>query len=177
MSHPAPETGSDRGLVWASEEVTDRIAQEVSPQPGLSNRIALAVPTAFVLAWPPAFLGLALTTLVAPSATDDASVWRVAFWALQFAGLTALAAAVSAALRRSAEPEVDSSPRRIALRIAGHALVTVACAGLVLALAGLSAGQIATLAAVLVVVLHLLPMTVARLLFRFRRRGAAGPAA
>ncbi|MEV2238254.1 hypothetical protein [Micromonospora sp. NPDC049891] len=177
MSHPAPGTGSEGKLVWASEEVIARIGQEVNPQPSLSNRIALAVPTAFVLAWPAAFLGLAVTTLIAPSATDDASVWRVAFWALQFAGLTALAAAVSAALRRSAEPEVAPSPRRIALRVAGHALVTVVCAGLVLTLAGLSGGQIATLAAVLVVVLHLLPMTVARLLFRLRRRGAAGPSA
>ncbi|GIJ22484.1 hypothetical protein [Micromonospora lutea] len=84
---------------------------------------------------------------------------------------------VSAALRRPVEPAADPSPRRLALRIAGHASVTVASAALVLALAGLSGGRIATLAAVLVVVLHLLPMAVARLVFRRRRRRSAEPSA
>ncbi|MEV4711190.1 hypothetical protein [Micromonospora sp. NPDC049374] len=177
MAHPAPETGSEHQLVWAPGEVMARIEQEVRPQPSLPGRIALAAPTAFVLTWPPSFVVFALATLVAPSVTDEAGVGRVALWALQFAGLTAVAAAVGAALRRSGEPDMNLSPGRIVVRIAGHALVTVVCAGVVLAVAGLSVGQYATLTAVLVVVLHLLPMTVARLLFRLRRRGSAGPSA
>ncbi|GIJ35546.1 hypothetical protein ACIBQ2_14605 [Micromonospora sediminimaris] len=177
MATPAPEAGSEHQLVWAPGEVMTRIEQEVRPQPSLPRRIALAASGAFVLSWPPTFVVFALATFVAPSVTDEAGVGRVALWALQFAGLTAVAAVVGAVLRRSAEPELDPSPGRIALRIAGHALVTVACAGLVLALAGLSVGQYATLTATLVVVLHLLPMAVARLLFRLRRRGSASPSA
>ncbi|WBB46719.1 hypothetical protein O3597_16155 [Verrucosispora sp. WMMA2044] len=177
MAQPAPEAGTDGKLVWAPDEVAARIRQEVTPEPSLPSRVALAVLAAFVLTWPPTFVVFALATLVAPAATDEAGVGRVALWALQFAGLTAVAAAAGAALRRSTEAEVDPSPRRIALRIAGQTLVTVACAGLVLALAGLSVGQYAMLTAALVVVLHLLPMTVARLLFRLRRRRSASPSA
>ncbi len=175
MAQPAPEAGTDGKLVWAPDEVAARIRQEVTPEPSLPSRVALAVLAAFVLTWPPTFVVFALATLVAPAATDEAGVGRVALWALQFAGLTR--GGGGAALRRSTEAEVDPSPRRIALRIAGQTLVTVACAGLVLALAGLSVGQYAMLTAALVVVLHLLPMTVARLLFRLRRRRSASPSA
>ncbi|NGM11483.1 hypothetical protein ENC19_01690 [Verrucosispora sp. CWR15] len=120
MAQPAPEAGTDGKLVWAPDEVAARIRQEVTPEPSLPSRVALAVLAAFVLTWPPTFVVFALATLVAPAATDEAGVGRVALWALQFAGLTMIAAAAGAALRRSTEAEVDPIARQITLRIAGQ---------------------------------------------------------
>jgi hypothetical protein len=158
-------------LVWASDEVIARIGQQVQPEMSLPRRIALTATSAFVFTWIPACAVFAATTVTAPSVTDGASVGRTAFWALQFAILMAVAATVTNLRRRAAKPDAagtDTSTRGIVLRLAINALVTGACAWLVLAMQGLSAGQTASLAAVLIVVLHLLPMVVARLL---QRRG------
>ncbi|WP_216592557.1 hypothetical protein [Verrucosispora sioxanthis] len=80
MAQPAPEAGTDGKLVWAPDEVAARIRQEVTPEPSLPSRVALAVLAAFVLTWPPTFVVFALATLVAPAATDEAGVGRVALW-------------------------------------------------------------------------------------------------
>lgn len=171
MSRPTPEPPPARRLVWASEEVTTRLERQVRPRVSRPRRIVQAAITAFVFAWLPAFVVFAATTIVAPSATDGAGVGATAFWALQFATLIAVTAMV-AALRPTAEPDPaeTAGPRRGTLRrLAVHALVTAACAWLVLALQGLSTGQIAVLAVGLVAVLHLLPLLAARLLQRRRR--------
>ncbi|WP_203857594.1 hypothetical protein [Plantactinospora mayteni] len=143
----------------------------------LQRMVAAAATTAFVFTWPPAFVVFAVATIVAPSVTDEASVGLTAFWALLFAILIAITAVVQVLTRRrTATPEAadeDVSPRRIPLRMAINALVTGACAWLVLATQGLSTSQIAVLAVVLVVVVHLLPMIVARLLGRLSRRRRA----
>ncbi|GIG92172.1 hypothetical protein Pen02_71080 [Plantactinospora endophytica] len=164
--------------MWASNEVLARIGEQVQPQVSLSRKIALAATTAFVFTWVPAFLALAITTLAVPSATDEAGVGTTAFWALQLAVLIAITAVVST-WRRNAEPDAagaETPGRPAPLRIAIHVLVTGTCAALVLAAQGLSTGQIASLTIVLVAVLHLLPVILARLLRRGRRRSPA-PAA
>ncbi|MEN3614140.1 hypothetical protein AAH979_31885 [Plantactinospora sp. ZYX-F-223] len=176
MSRPTSDPRSAGKLVWASDEVIARIGQQVQPQVSLPRTIRLAATTAVVFSWFPAFVVFAVTTATAPSVTNGASVGRTAFWSLQFAILMAIAAIVATLRRRAAKPEATgtgSSAHGTALRVAIHALLTVACAWLVLALQGLSISQIATLAAMLVVVLHLLPMIVARLLQRLRRRRQA----
>lgn len=169
MSHPEPEPPHARELVWAPDEVVVRLERQVRPPAGPLSRIMQAAVTALVFTWPPAFVVFAVTAGVAPAVTDGAGVGATAFWALQVAALIAVTAMVEA-LRRPAAgadaAEPPRSPRRTALRLALHALVTAGCAGLVLALQGLTAGQIAVLAGGLVVVLHLLPTLVARLLHR-----------
>ncbi|MEV0395126.1 hypothetical protein [Polymorphospora rubra] len=177
MSRPTPETRSAGKLVWAPNEVIARIEEQVQPQPGPAKRVALAATTAVVFTWPPAFVVFAAATIAAPSLTNGAGIGTAAFWALLFAVLTAAVAMVTALRRRADKPDVaDTAPstRATVLRIAVHALVTGGCAGLVLVWQGLSAGQIASLAGVLIVVLHLLPMIVARLLRRLRRRRQVG---
>ncbi|MFB6395893.1 hypothetical protein [Polymorphospora lycopeni] len=173
MSRPTPDPRSTRKLVWASDEVIARIGQQVQPQPSLPRRVALAAAAAAVFTWPPAFIVFAVTTVAAPSVTSDASVGMTAFWALQFAVLIAVAAMVKTMRLRTAEPDADMSTRGTARRVALNALLSGACAGLVLALQGLSIGQIATLTIVLIVVLHLLPVILARLLRRVRARRQA----
>ncbi|MEO3925074.1 hypothetical protein ABGB07_14580 [Micromonosporaceae bacterium B7E4] len=179
MSRPTPDTRSPRKLVWASDEVMTRIGQQVQPQVSLPRRMALTATYAFVFTWIPAFVVFAIATVAAPSATSGASVGRTAFWALQFGILMAVAATVTNLRRRAAKPDTagtDTSTRGIVLRLAINALVTGACAWLVLATQGLSAGQTASLAAGVIVVLHLLPMVVARLLHGLRSRRQASSA-
>ncbi|MER7169230.1 hypothetical protein ABT336_24615, partial [Micromonospora sp. NPDC000207] len=61
-----------------------------------------------------------------------------------------------------------------ALRVALHAVVTGGSAAVVLAWQGLAVGQVTTLAVALVVVLHLLPLGIARLVNRRQARGTTG---
>jgi hypothetical protein len=176
MSHPTPDTGPARKLVWAPEGVMTRIGQQVQPQVSLRKRIALTATVAVALTWPPAFLVFAATSIVAPSVTNDAGVGRTALWALQFAVLVALSPIVTTLRRRAGKPEAadpDTSTRGTVRRVAANVLLTGACAWLVLALQGLSTSQIASLTVLLTVVLHLLPMLVARLLRRRRGPGRA----
>ncbi|MEO3820520.1 hypothetical protein [Plantactinospora sp. B24E8] len=131
------------------------------------RKMVLAATTAIVFVWPAAFVAFAATTVAAPSVTDGAGVGRAAFWALQVAVLIAIVAAATTR-RHTAEPDPAGGgpPTRVRpLRVVG-----TVTAALVLAPQGLSAAQIALLTVVLLVVLHLLPMVVARLLLR-RRRG------
>ncbi|MDG4763499.1 hypothetical protein O7632_05155 [Solwaraspora sp. WMMD406] len=133
-----------------------------------------AVVLAYAFTWLPAFLVFAVATVVAPSLTDGASVAATALWALQFATLIAISAIVTA-LRslRAAEPDevdADTSTRRTLLRLVGGLALSGLFAGLVLAVQGLSVGQIAVLAGVLAAVLHLLPLIAARLLARAASR-------
>ncbi|MFY1635762.1 hypothetical protein ACN27F_21220 [Solwaraspora sp. WMMB335] len=180
MSSPMPEQRSDRGLVWASDEVMAGIAQQIQPQMRQPTRnvVTRTAMLAFVVTWPAAFIVFAVATLVVPSVTDGASVAAAAFWALQVATLIAISTIVTAlAGQRAARPgPADGAPStgRAVLRGVGHALLTGACAGLVLALQGLSAGQIAALTGALVAVLHLLPLVATRLLLRSRQRRRAG---
>ncbi|MEV4756642.1 hypothetical protein AB0J86_16215 [Micromonospora sp. NPDC049559] len=175
MSSSTPGVDSARRLVWASDEVIARIEQEVRPQVSLPRMIALAATSAFVFTWLPAFVVFAATTIVAPSLTNEASVGTAAFWALQVSMLVAITAAVTTVRRRAAKlggAGTDASTQGTLLRVAIHILLTGACAWLVLALQGLSISQIASLTAVLVVVLHLVPVIGARLLRGIRgRRG------
>ncbi|WP_347654809.1 hypothetical protein [Plantactinospora sp. B5E13] len=137
------------------------------------RKMVLAATTAIVFVWPAAFVAFAATTVAAPSVTDGAGVGRAAFWALQVAVLIAIVAAATTLRRHTAEPDPAGGgpPTRVRpLRVVGHLLVSTVTAALVLAPQGLSAAQIALLTVVLLVVLHLLPMVVARLLLR-RRRG------
>jgi hypothetical protein len=176
MSRPTPDARSARKLVWASDEVIARIEQQVQPQVSLPRRIALAAASAFVFTWLPAFIVFAATTIAAPSLTNEASVGTAAFWALQFAMLIAIAAVVTTVRRRAAKVDAagtDTSTQGTLLRVAIQGLLTGACAWLVLALQGLSMSQIASLTVVLIVVLHLVPVIVARLLQRLRRRRRA----
>ncbi|WP_369937601.1 hypothetical protein [Plantactinospora sp. BB1] len=177
MSRPTPEGRSTGKLVRASDEVIARIEQQVLPKVSPTRRVTLTGTYAFVLTWPPVFVAFAVTTIVVPSLTDGAGVGRTALWALQFAVLIAISAMLGTLRRSAAEREAadpDDTARKIALRLALHALLTAACAGLVLAPQGLSVGQIASLTAVLVVVLHLLPLVGARLLRRSGRGRQAG---
>ncbi|MDG4798781.1 hypothetical protein [Micromonospora sp. WMMD1082] len=175
MSRPTPEPGSARKLVWAPDDVIARLGEEVQPQASLPRRLGQAAITAFVFTWPPAFLVFAASTIAAPSTTNGASVGTTARWAVQFSVLIAITA-VAAALWRTARPDAaEPSTRGVTLRVATQLLLTGGCAWLVLALHGLSVGQIAALTVALLVVLHLLPMVVARLLRRRRTRRRAGP--
>ncbi|MGI5213797.1 hypothetical protein [Plantactinospora sp. CA-290183] len=177
MSRPMPDPRSSGKLVWASDEVIARIGEQVQPQVSLPRRVALAATTAFVFTWLPAFVVLAAATIAVPSATNGASVGRAAFWALQFAILIAIAAMVTTVGRRATRPDAagaDTPTRGTPLRLVIHALLTGAFASLVLAPQGLSVSQIASLVVALIVVLHLLPVIVARLLQRLRRRRQAG---
>ncbi|KXK62304.1 hypothetical protein AWW66_09205 [Micromonospora rosaria] len=161
--------------MWASDEVIARIGDQVQPEVGLPRRMAAAATATVVFTWLPTFLVFAATTLAAPSVTNGAGVGTTAFWAVQVAVLLALAAMVGTLWRRDTGPDpAERVPPigRALLRVAVHTLRTGACAGLVLAVQGLSVGQIATLTVALVVVLHLLPLVVARALHA-RRRGAA----
>jgi len=179
MSRPTPDPGPAHKLVWAPDDVMTRLKQQVQPQVSLPRRMTQAATTAVVFTWPPAFIVFAATTIAAPSVTDDAGVGRTAFWALQFAALIAITAMVTTLRRHAPKPEAadtDTSTPGILLRVAVDVLVTGACAWLVLALQGLSTSQIASLTVVLVVVLHLLPVLVARLLLRGRRRRQASQA-
>ncbi|MBE1490689.1 hypothetical protein [Plantactinospora soyae] len=176
MSHPTPDTRSARKLVWASDEVIGRIAQQVQPEVSLPRRTVLAATTAFVFTWPPAFIVFAATTIAAPSVTDDASLGTAALWALQFAILIAIGAAVTTLGRGAAKLDTagsDMPTGGILRRVVTHVLLTCLSACLVLAPQGLSVSQIALLTVVLLVVLHLLPVIVARLLQRLRRHRQA----
>ncbi|MFV2083503.1 hypothetical protein [Micromonospora sp. LOL_021] len=179
---PVPPSGPDRRLVWASDEVRVGIAEQVLPLRDRQARPATAVRAAvfvYVFTWPPAFVVFAVTTAAAPTSTNHASVATTAVWALQFATLIAVWAVVGALTsRRATAPDgADDAPpaRRVLLRASGGALVTAGGAALVLALHGLSIGQLAVPAGMLVVVLHLLPVLVARLLRRRRRDRADTP--
>ncbi|MEE6263147.1 hypothetical protein [Plantactinospora sonchi] len=174
MSRPTPETRRPRTLVWAPAGVMSRIQQQVQPRVSLPRRIALAATTAFLFTWPPAFVVFAVTTVAVPSTTNGASVGTAAVWALQFALLIAITAAVTTLARRDSGVDTTTggshpSTRRTALRVVMHVLLTGACAALVLAPQGLSVSQLAVLTVALVVVLHLLPVIVARLLQRAGR--------
>ncbi|MDG4786671.1 hypothetical protein O7626_12130 [Micromonospora sp. WMMD1102] len=184
---PPPDDRPVRKLVWASDELLARIGQQVQPRTSLPRRVAQAATTAVLFSWPPAFVVFAVSTVAAPSLTNGASVGRAAFWALQFAILVAVTAAVTTLVRRSetAEaappgPTASETPEtpnrdvsRVSPRIALYVLVTAVCASSVLALHGLSVSQTAILTIGLVVVLHLLPAVVARLLRRSRSRRRA----
>ncbi|MFY1691861.1 hypothetical protein [Plantactinospora sp. WMMB782] len=187
MSPPTPDGRPAHKLVWAPDELIVRIGQQVQPQIGLPRRVAQAATTAVLFSWPPAFVVFAVSTVAAPSLTNGASVGRVAFWALQFAILVAVTTAATTLVRRSetaevappgpAVPTASETPDRggsgVSPRTALYVLVTAVCASLVLALHGLSVSQIAILTIGLVVVLHLLPLVVARLLRRSRSRRPA----
>jgi hypothetical protein len=173
MSSSTPGAGSARKLVRASDDVIARIEQQVRPQVILPRRIALAATSAFVFTWLPAFIVFAATTIAAPSLTNEASVGTAARWALQFSMLVAITAVVTTVRRRAAKLDgagTDASTQGTLLRVAIHVLLTGACAWLVLALQGLTISQIAPPTVVLIVVLHLVPVIVARLLQRLRRR-------
>ncbi|WBB96472.1 MULTISPECIES: hypothetical protein [unclassified Solwaraspora] len=177
---PAPPSGPDRKLVWASDEVRVSIAEQVLPLRDRQSRPAAAVRAAvfvYAFTWLPAFVVFAVATTAAPAYTNHASVAATAVWALQFTTLIAVWAVVGAVTSRratAADGAYEAPPaRRVLVRASGGALVTAGCAALVLALHGLSIGQLAVPVGVLVVVLHLVPALVARLLLRRRRRGAA----
>ncbi|ROO52081.1 hypothetical protein EDC02_6980 [Micromonospora sp. Llam0] len=166
--------------MWASDEVRVGIAEQVLPLRDRQTRPATAVRAAvfvYAFTWLPAFVVFAVATTAAPASTNHASVAATAVWALQFATLIAVWAVVGALTSRQATATdgADGNPptRRVLLRASGGALVTAGCAALVLALHGLSIGQLAVPVGLLVVVLHLLPALVARLLLRRRRRGPA----
>ncbi|MGW0432038.1 hypothetical protein ACWDV4_05775 [Micromonospora sp. NPDC003197] len=172
MSSPAPDQGSARKLVWASDDVIARIEQQVRPQVSLPRTAALAATSALAFTWPPAFIVFAATTIAMPSLTNEASIGTAAFWALQIATLIAITAAVTTMRQRAAKldrPDTDTSIQGTFLRVAIHVLFTGTYASLVLALQGLSISQIASLTVLLIVVLHLVPVIGARLLQRFRR--------
>ncbi|GIJ80188.1 hypothetical protein SAMN05443287_102689 [Micromonospora phaseoli] len=180
MSLPTPDPHSAGKLRWASAEVIAGIEQQVQPQVSLPSRIGQAAVAAVVFTWPPAFVVFAAATVAVPAVTNDASVGTTALWALKFAILIAITAMVTPLRRRSGRPatadatkpyvaELDPPAHRTMLRLVIHALVSGAGAWLVLALQGLSVSQIAPLTVLLVVVLHLLPLIVARLLQRRRR--------
>ncbi|WP_433532369.1 hypothetical protein ACQPYA_10205 [Micromonospora sp. CA-263727] len=177
MSRPTPDARSSGKLTWASDDLRAHLAQQVQPQVSMARRLALTAIPALVFTGLPAFVLFAVTTVVAPSATDGASVGTAAWWALQFAVLMAVTAMVTALRRRADEAELDESTRSTSLRVALNALLTGACGALVLALHGLSTAQIAPLAVALVVLLHLLPLMLARRLRRRRERRQAGPSA
>jgi hypothetical protein len=173
-SQPAPAAGAGRPLVWAPDEVRFHIEQQVVPPVSRLRRVLLTAIPAFVLTWPLTFLVFVVATLAAPSVTGGASVGTVALWALWFAALFAIAA-----LRLDATgtgEEAEPSRRATVRRLAIHALFTGLCAALVLTLYGLSPGQVAVLAVAIIVVLHVLPVLVARLLGRRLRRRQAGAA-
>jgi len=178
MSQPTPEIRPNRQLVYASDELMGRIAQQVQPQiqqPGAVGLVRVAL-LAYVFSWLPAFVVLAAATAVAPAATSGASVAATALWALQFATLIAISAVVTTLVRRPATPAeqgADAPPSRILLRAVRGALLTIACAALVLAWQGLSVGQIAVLAGMIAAVLHLAPVLIARLMLRRQRGDAA----
>jgi hypothetical protein len=177
-SQPAPAAGAGRPLVWAPDEVRFHIEQQVVPPVSRLRRVLLTAIPAFVLTWPLTFLVFVVATLAAPSVTGGASVGTVALWALWFAALFATAAAI-AALRLDASgtgEEAEPSRRATVRRLAIHALVTGLYAALVLTLYGLSPGQVAVLAVAIIVVLHVLPVPVARLLGRWLRRRQGGAA-
>ncbi|WP_326557394.1 hypothetical protein [Micromonospora sp. NBC_01796] len=176
MPLPTPEARPARKLVWASDAVVSQIGQRVQPQVSLPTKITQVATGALVLTWLPAFIVFAVTTIVAPPLTNEAGVGTAAFWALQFAMLIAIAAVVTTVRRRTAKrnpAETDTSARGTLLRVAISALLTSASACLVLALQGLSISQIASLTVELIVVLHLMPIIVARLLQRLLRRRRA----
>ncbi|RIV39733.1 hypothetical protein D2L64_07980 [Micromonospora radicis] len=154
--------------MWASADVLADLGQQVQPQPSRRRRAAVAGPAAFVFTWVPTVLVFVATTLTVPAVTDAASAGTVMIWAAQVAALIAVVAAVTTLRSRDvgADAETDPGAARVALRVGLHALVTAGAAGLVLALQGLSAGQVATLAVLLVVVLQVLPTAVVRLLRR-----------
>ncbi|MFV2017761.1 hypothetical protein [Micromonospora sp. LOL_023] len=174
MADQAPRTPTDRRLVWAPDAVRAGIAAEVMPQASqsLPQRLARAARLALILTWLPAFVVFAATTLVAPGATDEASVAAAARWALQVAALIAGWAVVGeiwqwrAGRPDEAAPETPTRP--VVVNLVLGALPTAVCASLVLALHGLSVGQFAVLAGLLVAVLHLLPPLVARMIMRSR---------
>lgn len=173
MAGPSPETRPTGKLVWASAEVRNRLSRQVQPQVSRPRQMVLAATTAVVFVWPAAFVAFAATTVAVPSMTNGAGVGRAAFWALQVAVLIAIVAAVKTRWRHAAEsdPTGEDPPTRVRpLHVVGNLLVTTVSVALVLAPQGLSATQIAVLAVALLVVLHLLPTVVARLLLR-RRRG------
>jgi|GEM_PF-1876854 len=178
MSQPTPETRPDRQLVFASDEVMGRIAQQVQPQiqqPAAAELVRVTL-FAYVFSGLPAFVVLAVATAVAPSATSGASVAATALWALQFATLIAISAVVTTLVRGPATPAeqgADTPPSRVLLRAVRGGLLTIACAALVLAWQGLSVGQIAVLAGMIAALLHLAPMFIARLLLRRRQHGEA----
>ncbi|MFK3978903.1 hypothetical protein ACI2K4_00855 [Micromonospora sp. NPDC050397] len=180
MSHPTPDSPPTRRLVWAPDAVVSRIERDVQPRISLPRSMTLAATFALVFTWPPTFVVFAATTLVAPSATDGASIGRTALWALQLAILIAVVAALPAVWQRAGKPEAaapdDVSIRGTMLRVAVNALRTGGCASVVLALQGLSVDRIALLAVVLAVVLHLLPVLVARLVRGLRGAPRAGDA-
>ncbi|MEU9510465.1 hypothetical protein AB0D32_29770 [Micromonospora sp. NPDC048170] len=181
MSDPLPDTRSARQSVGASDDVIGGITQQVRPSPSLPgpdpNPFTTAV-RAFLFTWPPTLAVLVAATVAVPSATDEAGVGTVAMWALDFALLIAIAAAVSTLWQRYRKPGAGGTAQpiqRVLLRVAAQALLTGACAWLVLALHGLATGQIASLVVALIVVLNLLPVTAARLLHRRRRRSGTPP--
>ncbi|WP_326551201.1 hypothetical protein [Micromonospora sp. NBC_01813] len=175
MADQAPQTPTDRKLVWAPDMVRAGIAAEVMPQASqsLPQRLAQAARLALIFTWLPAFVVFAATTLAAPTVTNEASVAAAALWALLVAALIAGWAVVTELWRwragRPDEAAPETPTRPIALRLLLGSLPTAVFTSLVLALHGLSVGQIAVLAGLLVAVLHLLPLLVARLLTRRRQ--------
>ncbi|WP_341720148.1 hypothetical protein QQG74_10745 [Micromonospora sp. FIMYZ51] len=175
MSQPTPDQPPARKLVWAPDEIRVNLEQQVEPQDSLGQRVARVGILAFLFTGLPAFVVFAATTVVAPSVTDGAGIGTTARWAVQVAGLIAIAAMVTSRPPKAtapdpAAPDAPGSTRRITLRLVRHVLVTGGCAVLILALEGLAVGQIATLALLLVGVLHVLPLAVARLLVRRQSR-------
>ncbi|GGM17966.1 hypothetical protein [Micromonospora yangpuensis] len=170
MSQPAPDSPSPRKLVWAPEAVRVQVEE---PPVGVARLMTMAVTTAMVLSWPPIFLVLAGATLVAPAVTDRAGIGATAGWAAQIAVLVAVGTMITAVVRRgrvSEGPDGDTSLRTTALRVALHSVVTGGCAALVLAWHGLGVGQVLVLVAVIVTVVHVLPVVVARVAGRAARR-------
>ncbi|MFY1670126.1 hypothetical protein ACN27G_09215 [Plantactinospora sp. WMMB334] len=179
MSRPAPDTGSPRRLVWASDQVISQIRQQVQPRVSLPRKLAVAGLAPLVFTWVPALAVFATMTVAAPSTTGGAGVGRTAFWAVQFAVLHAVAAVSTAWWRHATRRDAGDAERTepaTPLRIASYLLLTAVFAVTVLALQGLSIGRIAWLTGVLLVVLHLLPVIVARLLGRRRGRDRPAPA-
>ncbi|MEH0971965.1 hypothetical protein V6U77_12615 [Micromonospora sp. CPCC 205546] len=181
MSDPVPDTRSARQLVRASDDVIGGIAQQVQPPPSLPNPDRNPITTAawaFLFTWPPTLVVLVAATVAVPSETNDAGVGTAAIWALDIALLIAIAASISTIWQHDPKPGPDGTPQpiqRVLLRVAAQALLTGACAWLVLALHGLTTGQIALLVVALIVVLNLLPVIAARLLHWGRGRSGTPP--
>jgi hypothetical protein len=172
MSQPTDEIHTTRKLVWAPDGVLTRIQQQVQPKVSLPRNATTAATAAFVFTWPPTFILFTAATLAAPSVTGEASVVRVAFWALQFAILIAVGAAVATVVR-ALRQRADAADGNTSIwgtlgRVAAQAVLTGVFAWAVLALQGLSIGRIVSLAVMLIVVLNVLPVIVARLLHRRR---------
>jgi hypothetical protein len=169
--------GPGRGIVWAPDSVRASLKVTARPRIGPAG-ILLMVVVGCAFAWVPAFAVFAVTGAVAPSVTGGAGVGEIALWALLFAVLTWVVEGVTALVRklhgrnRAREAAEDTEDRPVwltVLRVARHTAQTAVIAGLVLALQGLGAAQVAWLACGLAVLLNVLPVAAANLLRRRRR--------